>query len=412
MPGLRTLIIVAVLLAVLLLCLLVERLRLNLFLKRIPWRVAVTGTRGKSSVTRLIAGALRESGRKVVAKTTGSAARIILPDGSEQDVPRPGPASILEQRALFRLANRLQAEAVVAEMMSISPECLRVESEKLLRPGVVALTNVRVDHRNEEGRSREDIARSLAWALGPGSVAFIPESDHFLVFDQRAAAVGARIVRVPDSGTPADEAALEGRFEFAENIRLALSVTGFLGVPRAVALRGMARARPDLGHLEAVEAALVEPPSSWTFVSAFAANDPESSRKVLEKVRARFPRPRGILGAVLNLRDDRGDRTLQWLDAIRDGFFEGFDRLMLVGSRAVPALRRKTAGLAEVPGAPRIGVLSETSPAKITSLIASSDGPGGAPGGLVIGLGNMGGLGERLKAYWEGLGDRREQERG
>ena len=35
-------------------------------------RVAVTGTRGKSGVTRLIASGLRASGAKVVAKTTGS----------------------------------------------------------------------------------------------------------------------------------------------------------------------------------------------------------------------------------------------------------------------------------------------------------------------------------------------------
>ena len=49
-------------------------------LKRIPIRIHVNGTRGKSTTTRLIAGGLREAGFKVLAKTTGSAARLILED--------------------------------------------------------------------------------------------------------------------------------------------------------------------------------------------------------------------------------------------------------------------------------------------------------------------------------------------
>ena len=409
MPGLRTLIILGTLLATFLAFLLGERYVLASRLGRITLRIAVTGTRGKSSVTRLIAGALREAGRRVVAKTTGSAARIILPDGGEQEVLRSGPASILEQKALLRLARRLEAEAVVAEMMSISPECLRAESQKLLRPGVVVLTNVRVDHREEEGRSREEIARSLAPAIGPGCVAFVPESDRFAAFEERAARAGARIVLVPGSGRSSDEAALIERFEFAENIRLALAVTDFLGIPRPVAIRGMNDSRPDLGHLEAVEAKLGEPPVPWTLISAFAANDPESSRRVVEKVRASYPRSRDRMRAVLNLRDDRGDRTLQWLDSIRGGFFEGFESLLLVGSRSVPALERKAAGLARVQGAPaRVAVSSETLPEKVTRLLTSSEGRAGWADGLVIGLGNMGGLGERLKAHWESIGERRE----
>lgn len=41
----------------------------------IPIRVHVNGTRGKSSVTRLIAAGLRAGGRKTVAKITGHSAQ-------------------------------------------------------------------------------------------------------------------------------------------------------------------------------------------------------------------------------------------------------------------------------------------------------------------------------------------------
>ena len=42
-------------------------------LGRIPTRIHVSGTRGKSSVTRLVAAALREAGVPTAAKTTGTA---------------------------------------------------------------------------------------------------------------------------------------------------------------------------------------------------------------------------------------------------------------------------------------------------------------------------------------------------
>jgi UDP-N-acetylmuramoylalanine-D-glutamate ligase len=49
-----------------------ERARHERRLARIPIRVHVNGTRGKSGVTRLIAAALRRSGIPTVAKTTGA----------------------------------------------------------------------------------------------------------------------------------------------------------------------------------------------------------------------------------------------------------------------------------------------------------------------------------------------------
>ena len=42
-------------------------------LETIPLRIHVNGTRGKSSVTRLIAAGLREGGIRTFAKTTGTA---------------------------------------------------------------------------------------------------------------------------------------------------------------------------------------------------------------------------------------------------------------------------------------------------------------------------------------------------
>ena len=75
-------------LAVLLVLGVVEQRRHDRNLDRIPVRVLVNGIRGKSSITRLTAGALRGGGLRVVAKTTGTAARYIHPDASEEPVYR------------------------------------------------------------------------------------------------------------------------------------------------------------------------------------------------------------------------------------------------------------------------------------------------------------------------------------
>ena len=49
----------------------------RLSLAQLPIRIHVNGSRGKSSVTRLIAAGLRAGGLKTLAKTTGTAPLII-----------------------------------------------------------------------------------------------------------------------------------------------------------------------------------------------------------------------------------------------------------------------------------------------------------------------------------------------
>ena len=61
----------------------VENSRHQRNLKKIPIRIHVNGTRGKSTTTRLIAGILRQAGYRVVAKQR-YCSPIIFEDGSEE----------------------------------------------------------------------------------------------------------------------------------------------------------------------------------------------------------------------------------------------------------------------------------------------------------------------------------------
>jgi len=376
----------------LLLGLAAERRRLERFRKKVPLRVCVAGTRGKSTVARLVASILRESGRRVLAKTTGSKPVLILPDGEEREIVRLGPPSVLEQKRVLALAAGLGAEAVVAEMMSIRPEYLAVESERIFAPGLLLITNVRLDHVEEMGDGKAGIAESLAAAISRGATVLVPEEESFPVFENRARARRAVLRPVPGS----DDQAL-----FPENVRLAMAVAKALGVDEATARRGIARAKPDFGGLAVF--CLPSPLSgkTWRFVNAFAANEPESSARILAALESRFPfEPEGRI-ALFALRSDRADRTKQWLEAFRDGFFAGFSSLVFIGEGAPAAARacRRRRG-AEV----EVMAVGSRNPESIMGRLW----PLAAGEAQVVGLGNIVGLGAALVETWSAMAGRPE----
>ena len=368
-----------------------ERRSVLRHVRRIPLRVAVTGTRGKSTVTRMIAAALKEAGFPVLAKTTGSKPVFILPDGREEEIVRRGRPSILEQKRLLKEAANRGVRAVVAEMMSIQPECLAVESGRLLQPHFVVVTNARLDHREEMGQTKREIARSLSSAIRPGTTVFIPGSELYPEFEAAADHVGAKIIALENTAA--------GSF-FDEDSRLAAVVASHLGVADAAALRGISAAAADFGSLRAWEAGLGVPPMTWTLVSAFAANEPESSRLILTHLQNTLITNGRPLVGILNFRADRGDRTRQWLDAYRQDFFSDFRSLYGVGAHVHSlslrslSLRRKSGRL------PCLTLLPDRTPSAIMEKLAFRE----AGGPVLIGLGNIGGLGEALVEHWQKIG--------
>ena len=362
--------------------------------------MAVGGTRGKSGVTRLVAAGLRESGVRVLAKTTGSKPVLIFPDGSEREIPRAGPASIREQIRLVRLAVRTGADTLVSELMSIGPECLAAESRDILRPGVLALTNVRLDHLDEMGRRKPDIARALASAFPERADIFIPKEEVYPVFEEAAARTASGLHPVaPLAAVAGPSAGPNLSFgEFEPNVRLALAVLASLGVDREIAMRGMAKATPDFGSLRVWRGRFGDPPRPAVCISTFAANDPESSALVLEKIKKRFPPAARTLVGLLSLREDRGDRTLQWVRAAHEGFFRDFARVVLLGPPARVALRKIRKS--PLPGGTVFSVYDGSSPEVLMNRVVSA--ALGEP--VVIGLGNIVGPGERLVRFWDEKG--------
>jgi poly-gamma-glutamate synthase PgsB/CapB len=128
---------------------------------RVRLRIHVNGTRGKSSVTRLIAAGLRAGGHVVIAKATGTTPRIIYPEGKEEEVFRLEKPNIIEQLFVFKESARLNADAVVVECMALLPQLQKVCEEKIIKSHIGVITNARNDHLDVMGPTIKEVASSL-----------------------------------------------------------------------------------------------------------------------------------------------------------------------------------------------------------------------------------------------------------
>ena len=100
---------------------------------------------------------------------------------------------------------------------------------------------------------------------------------------------------------------------------------------------------------------------------------------------------------LLNLRKDRGDRTMQWFGALQEKDAFAFDRLVFVGEHA-QALKAKLRNRIK----PEIAVFKGKNPEEVIAQMASLE----KDETVVFGMGNMGGIGRSLVDYWEYWGAR------
>ncbi|MFJ5637914.1 poly-gamma-glutamate synthase PgsB [Streptomyces goshikiensis] len=288
----------------------VEQRRHFANLDHIPQRVLVNGIRGKSSITRLCAGALRGGGLTTVAKTTGTAARFIHPDATEEPVYRKfGIANVVEQIGIVRRAAAYRPQVLVMECMAVMPALQEINQSKLIQSTIGVLCNVREDHVAEMGPTLDDIARSLSRSMPHDGICVTAEKERFDVLQQEADARNCRLVYA-DPDTVSDEE-LRGFswFTFKENVAIALTVAELLGVDRETALQGMYDAPPDPGVLS-VERYLAPGGKRLRFANVFAANDPESTLMNINQLLdlGAVDRP---LNVVINCRPDRVERNGQ-----------------------------------------------------------------------------------------------------
>ncbi|MDZ4779755.1 MAG: poly-gamma-glutamate synthase PgsB [Planctomycetia bacterium] len=301
-------------------------------LRQIPIRIHVNGTRGKSSVTRLIAAGLRAGGIRTCAKTTGTLPRMILPDGREYPVFRPAKPNVIEQLRIVDAASEFGAEALVIECMALIPTLQWLSESRLVRATHGVITNAREDHLDVMGPTEHDVACALAATVPVQGTLYTSEQRRLDVFANAARDRSTNLVAVGQSDVDAitpDDLAGFSYMEHEDNVALALQVCADLGVDRETALQGMWDATPDPGAMTAHEIEFFG--RKLYFVNGFAANDPESTEQIWNLAIARFPDVERRI-AIFNCRADRPDRSRQL--AIACAAWQPADHYILIGSGA------------------------------------------------------------------------------
>jgi poly-gamma-glutamate synthase PgsB/CapB len=345
-------------------------------LRAVAVRIHVAGTRGKSTTTRLIAAGLRAGGFRLVAKTTGTAPRIIRPDGSEAAWRRRGPASVREQMRFFAEAVRLGADAVVVECMAIRPELVSASEDHLIRATAAVITNTRADHFEEIGEHPDAAADAVRWA--------IPFNGKLFVADE--AATPALRSFAQRRGTEVDVVNTAGLGAFAANRALALAVCTAHGVPSTTAGLAMDSVAADPGGFFARDLAIGG--KTVRFANAFACNDVTSLALLWPTVRGA-----GAPVVLLNARRDRPLRTQRFVEFLAAQ--EPAPMLFVAGDPLAILLARR-AGF----GRDTVRRLrGRTAAAALAELAARA-----AAGGAIWGVGNYRGIGARLIAHVTGAG--------
>ena len=374
-------ILLSVLLIILLAIGIIESYYHHYYLKKIPIRIHVNGARGKSSVTRLIASGIRESGKKVLAKTTGSSPRIISKEGKDIAIHRLRSASIGEQVRLIRNFAKQDIDILIIECMAVQPQYQWISEQKMIKSSIGVITNVRPDHLDEMGYTMNDIAMSLSNSI-PNNGTLVVHKDRFLDLFQGIASKRNTKLKV-SSNNSVDEKYMKrfNYFEHQDNVELALAVCEQVGVDRDVALRGILKNNPDPGALVIWKFKIKK--SINHFVSAFAANDPQSTLDIYNKISDYYSSLNKCI--FLNTRSDRQYRTIQLLSLVYDRIVP--DRLIIRGNKLDSVISKYDF---DSKGIEVIRFSEDSKPKTIIDIMGSFDET------IIFGIGNIVGWGDEF----------------
>ncbi len=368
-------------------------------LSSIPIRVHVNGTRGKSSVTRLIAATLRAGGYRTYAKVTGTLPRIIDDKGLEVPILRAQRANVIEQVKIVRYIRKRNPQAMVIECMAVMPEYQWICEHKMVRATIGVITNCRPDHLREMGPTLENVTRSLLNTLPDHGVLFTAEKKMLPLMEEVARKMGVKIIPVDESIVPEEAMRNFDHLEHRENVAIALGIGRYLKIPDEAALEAMYKSHPDVGALRLYSTR--EDGKEIRFVNALAANDPESTLAIWQRVKSIYP-DSGKVIVLLNTRADRFDRSLQLLEMVSENI--QFDHLVSIGEKTqmlAQFYRRYNIDASKVV---ELGMTTrEAVYQKIFELVQDR--------GIVLAMGNMGAGGLGVAFYFRDKGKEQEKER-
>ncbi len=286
--------------------------------ERLPWRVvpnriSISGTRGKTSLAFLVYSEIVDKNIGVLCKITGTLPLMFI-NKSTILMRRKGPAKLYEN---LIPANIRKLDYCIMENQGISVYTMKVFHEIFLRPQTVVFTNIRLDHVENLGRTREKIARSLSSTI-TRDVKFIlsGETDEHINQILERGCYEFDVAYSPKPELPGSEIPVLGDH--------LLRRYGFSGI--------------DVwSYLKKIESELRwKEIKGLVFYDGSKINDPNSASLVLRWLG-------GMPLIILQLRRDRPGRTWAFLKMIREGWIEYKD--IIVAGDWSDMFARKTDGI-------------------------------------------------------------------
>lgn len=357
----------------------------------IPIRIHINGTRGKSSVTRLVGAGLRAGGISNITKVTGTFPRLILEDGTETYIHRKSSANIIEQLAIVKYAASRKVKALVMECMALQPQYQTITERHMVCSNIGVMTNVRLDHVDIMGYTLPEIADTMGRTIPKNEHLFSTENVIQDKLTEMASKKNSIIHFVDQEEVSPSEMNGFSYIEHRENVALALAICMYLDVDRQTALEGMYQAVPDAGVLKKFRVEAFG--KQMIFYNAFAANDPDSTYMIWRKIRDEIGFE-GLKIVLLNTRHDRLDRARQLAEMSAKKLGSELDYLILIGqSTEVVEVMATHFGLAKK----KIINLGWVAPAKVfETVLGLTKGSS-----TTVAIGNMGGMGAETANYFE-----------
>ena len=326
-------------------------------------RILVTGSRGKSSIVRLLYAGMQAADMQAYARLTGVIPRELGPDG-ERTISRAAGAHVEEMRWwLKRLPS--SAQAVVLENSAITAD-FQILAGRWLRPDVTVLANTLPDHQEIWGPTSAAAAEVLTAGVPTHGQVVLPaglrSDDHLLEL------LGRRHCQLVFA-----ESATEIEEDYrAVNMGLAFTTLKHLGLAGDSVLAAMRHTPPDrydfhVANLAGAEVAL-----------AFAANDIASTRVLFNSLNWSPDETR----LIYNHRADRPGRLKSFKDWLSRSRWR---EVIIIGDKPRKEFARK-----KFSGARYLSIKNEQALLRLFQ-----------PGDRIFGCGNIAGLPLSLTAVLE-----------
>jgi poly-gamma-glutamate synthase PgsB/CapB len=274
-------------------------------------KVLVTGSRGKSSIVRLVHTALKSAGLQSYARITGVIPRELTPSGVNT-ISRSAGAHVEEMRWWLKQLPA-SAQAIVMENSAISPD-FQILAERWLQPDITVLSNILADHQESWGPSDACAAEVLLRGIPRTGRVILPSAlkadRHILNLLESRQCQTFFTDPVP---------AIKQAFH-ATNIGLALATVTELGLNPQAAMQAMREMPQDDHDFKVINFAGAK------LAMAFSANDISSTQNLF----ASLQWPEQETRLIYNHRRDRPERFKSFIDWLN---LSAWREVLIIGDR-------------------------------------------------------------------------------